>query len=104
MVRLCTGLTHTHLFSLAEELQKSVVFLTHPLFQTVHRLDQPVSLQDCDSLMRLQVGVAVRGKTHEAGLQGLQLGPGTDVTGNFSWFNTRLLFDSYRFFKLITDL
>ncbi|KAK0149238.1 hypothetical protein N1851_010235 [Merluccius polli] len=46
--------THTHLVSLAEELQKSVVFLTHPVFQTVHRLDQLMFLQACDSLMWLQ--------------------------------------------------
>ncbi|KAK0139072.1 hypothetical protein N1851_024346 [Merluccius polli] len=54
VVRLCAELTHTHLFSLAEEPQKSVVFLTHPVFQTVHRVDQMMSLQACDSLMWLQ--------------------------------------------------
>ena len=64
VVPLCAELTHTYLFSLAEELQKYVVFLTHPVFQTVHRLDQPMFLQDCYSLMRLQVGLAVRDKTH----------------------------------------
>ncbi|KAK0155283.1 putative nuclease HARBI1 [Merluccius polli] len=54
VIRLCAGLTHTHLFSLAEEVQQSFVFLTHPVFQTVHRLDQLMSLQNCDSLMWLQ--------------------------------------------------
>ena len=46
VVRLCAGLTYTHLFSLAEELQKLMcVFVTHPVFQAVHRLDQLMALQ-----------------------------------------------------------
>ncbi|KAK0146962.1 Retrotransposon-like protein 1 [Merluccius polli] len=69
-------LAQTHLVSLAEELKESVVFLTHPVFQTVHRLDQQMFPQACDSLMWLQ------------------LGPSTDITGNFSLCNTKLLFDS----------
>ena len=64
VVTVCAELTHTHLVSLAEELQESFVFLTHPVFQAVHRLHQPMFLQACDCLVLLQVGVAVRGKTH----------------------------------------
>ena len=63
VVTLCAELTHTYLVSLAEELQKYVVFLTHPVFQTVHRLDQPMFLQASDSLMWLQVGLAERHET-----------------------------------------
>ena len=100
----CAQQTHTHLFSLAEELQKSVVFLTHPVFQSVHRLDQPMFLQASDSLMWLQVGLAERHKTLYAGLHGLLLGPIIEVTGNFCWFNTRLLFNSYGCSKLSSQL
>ena len=64
VVTVCAELTHTHLVSLAEQLQELVVFLTQPVFQTVHRLDQTMFLQACDSLVWLQVGVAVRDKTH----------------------------------------
>ncbi|KAK0149146.1 hypothetical protein N1851_010331 [Merluccius polli] len=55
VVRHCADQTHTHLVSLAEELQESVVFLTHPVFQTVHRLHQLMFLHACDCLMLLQL-------------------------------------------------
>ncbi|KAK0132960.1 hypothetical protein N1851_031668 [Merluccius polli] len=61
VVTVCAELTHTHLVSLAEQLQELVVFLTLPVFQTVHRLDQQMFLQDCDSLMWLQLYSVSRG-------------------------------------------
>ena len=69
VVTLCAELTHTHLFSLAEELPKSGVYLTHPVFQTVYRLNQPMFLQtqtqSSDSLMWLQVGLSERCETRQ---------------------------------------
>lgn len=51
----------------AEQLQGSHVLLTHLVFQVPHRVDQLVSLQGCQSMMRLQVSFTVRDQTHQAG-------------------------------------
>lgn len=73
MVRLSTDLTQTRLVVLTEHVPEPLMLLTHPVLQVLHRADQLVDLQHSNSLMRLQVNLTVRGQTHQAGFQGLEL-------------------------------
>ena len=91
VIRHSAHLTHTHPVSFTEHLQRSLVLRTHPAFQVLHRIDQLVSSQACDSAMRLQVSLTVGGQTHQAGLQGVPFGFGADVTRNISWLGSRPL-------------
>lgn len=70
-------LTHTYLVSVAEQLQRSLMPLTHPDFW-----DQLMSFQVCDSVMKLQVSFTVRVQT---GLQSLQFAFSADVIVNMLW-------------------
>lgn len=70
---LSAELAHALLLVPAEHFQQPLVLLTHPVLQVRHRLHQLVELQGGDRLMRLQVALAVRGQTHQAGLQSLHL-------------------------------
>lgn len=74
--------TDTPLVSPAEQLQEPLVLLAHPVLQHGHRLNQLVNLQGGDSQVRLQVGSAEGGQTHEAGLQSLTVLPHAHVTTN----------------------
>ena len=80
-------LAHTLLFVPAEHLQQPLVLLTHPVLQVLRRLDQLVELQGGNSPVRLQVGLAVRGQTHQTGLEGrhLQRRRGADITHHLTW-------------------
>lgn len=82
VVRLGAELAHAPLLVPAEHLQQPLVPLAHSVGEVLHRSDQLVKVQGGDSLVRLQVGSAVRGQTGQAGLDGfhLQGRGGTDVT------------------------
>lgn len=75
------GAQHAHapLVAPAEQLQKPPVPLAHAVLHRRRGLDQLVRLQGGDSQMGLQVTLAVRGQTHEAGLQGLRRPPHAHV-------------------------
>lgn len=84
VARLGAELTDIHLVGLTERLQELLVLLTHPVFQVLHRVNQFVDLQRSNSLVRLQVRLAVRGQTHQAGLEGLDRPSGTDIAGHLT--------------------
>lgn len=80
--RLGAELAHAPLLVPAEHLQQPPVLHAHSVGEVLHRRDQLVKLQGGDSLVRLQVRLAVRGQTDQAGLDGfhLQARGGADIT------------------------
>lgn len=89
--RLGAELAHTTLLVPAKHLQQPLVLLAHSVGEVLHRSDQLVKLQSGNSLVRLQVGLAVRGQTDQAGLDGfhLQGRGGADVTHHLAWLGRR---------------
>lgn len=74
--------TNTLLMTPTEQLQELLVAPTHPALQHGNRLNQCVILQHPSSQVRLQVGLAIRRQTHQAGPQGLGLLSHAHVTAN----------------------
>lgn len=89
--RLGAKLAHAPLLVPAEHLQQPLVLLAHSVGKVLHRSDHLVKLQGGDSLVRLQVGFAVRGQADQAGLDGFHLqGCGsTDVAHHLTWLGHR---------------
>lgn len=65
--------TDAHLLVPAEKVQDPLMPLADSLLQVLHRVDQLVSHQGGNSLVRFQVGFAIRRHTHQARLHGFEL-------------------------------
>lgn len=73
VLRLGAELANASLVVPAEHLQQPLVLLAHPVLQVLHRRHQLVEHQGGDSVVGLQVRLAVRCQTDQTGLVSLHL-------------------------------